>query len=57
MVKPFRKLSNNLNRRCIMPKLDGKGPEGNGSGTGRKMGNCNISTEEEKLKNTWNGHG
>ncbi|NCC99780.1 MAG: hypothetical protein EOL95_08810 [Bacteroidia bacterium] len=33
-----------------MPKLDGTGPQGQGSGTGRKIGNCDIYTEEEKLK-------
>ena len=33
-----------------MPKLDGKGPEGQGAGTGRKIGNCSITTDDEKLK-------
>ncbi|MDD3322586.1 MAG: DUF5320 family protein [Paludibacter sp.] len=34
-----------------MPKLDGTGPEGKGSASGRKLGNCNKElTDEEKMK-------
>jgi hypothetical protein len=29
-----------------MPKLNGKGPENNGSGTGRRLGNCCKSKEQ-----------
>ncbi len=40
-----------------MPKLDGTGPEGKGSGTGRKLGNCNKVSENEKLENLGKGMG
>ncbi|MFO7998869.1 MAG: DUF5320 domain-containing protein [Bacteroidales bacterium] len=40
-----------------MPKLDGSGPEGQGPGTGRKLGKCSQATEEEKLKNLGKGMG
>jgi len=40
-----------------MPKLDGTGPEGKGSGTGRKLGKCNNATDEEKLKKLGKGMG
>lgn len=33
-----------------MPKMDGTGPEGQGSRTGRKLGNCSTSTDVEKQK-------
>jgi hypothetical protein len=33
-----------------MPKLDRTGPEGKGSGTGRKLGKCSTATKEEKLQ-------
>ncbi|WP_321298064.1 DUF5320 domain-containing protein [Marinifilum fragile] len=35
-----------------MPKLDGTGPDGKGSGTGRKLGKCasvDMKTQLEKL--------
>jgi len=32
-----------------MPKMDGKGPEGQGAGTGRKIGNCNLTADVEKV--------
>lgn len=33
-----------------MPKLDGTGPEGKGSASGRKLGNCKTAvTDEEKI--------
>ena len=31
-----------------MPKMDGTGPEGKGAETGRKLGDCNQLTDEEK---------
>ncbi len=40
-----------------MPKLDGKGPEGDGSSSGRKLGNCNKATDIEKLQKTGKGMG
>jgi hypothetical protein len=40
-----------------MPKLDGKGPEGHGAGTGRKIGNCSITTDDEKLQTLGIGMG
>lgn len=40
-----------------MPKLDGKGPEGQGSQTGRKLGNCSNATDEEKLQHLGKGMG
>lgn len=40
-----------------MPKLDGTGPEGNGPGTGRKLGRCSNATDEEKLKKLGTGMG
>lgn len=41
-----------------MPKLDGTGPEGKGSISGRKLGNCNTKlTDEEKKKNLGVGMG
>lgn len=38
-----------------MPKLDGTGPEGKGSRSGRKLGNCSTATEEEKLQKLGKG--
>lgn len=40
-----------------MPKLDGKGPEGQGPQTGRKLGKCSNASEEEKLKHLGKGMG
>ncbi|HXL00046.1 MAG TPA: DUF5320 family protein [Dysgonamonadaceae bacterium] len=40
-----------------MPKLDGTGPAGQGPGTGRKIGKCNILSNEEKLKLLGTGMG
>ena len=30
-----------------MPRMDGTGPDGQGSGTGRKLGNCSKLPNEE----------
>ncbi len=40
-----------------MPKLDGTGPEGDGSHAGRKLGNCSKATDGEKLQKLGNGMG
>lgn len=40
-----------------MSKLDGKGPEGKGSQTGRKLGKCSKATEDEKLQQLGKGMG
>lgn len=40
-----------------MPKLDGTGPEGDGSRSGRKLGNCSKATDEEKLQKLGKGLG
>jgi hypothetical protein len=40
-----------------MPNMNGTGPEGNGSGTGRKLGKCSKASDEEKLKNLGKGIG
>jgi hypothetical protein len=40
-----------------MPKMDGTGPEGKGSGTGRKLGKCSNLTAEEKLRKLGKGMG
>ncbi|MCX6234106.1 MAG: DUF5320 domain-containing protein [Bacteroidetes bacterium] len=40
-----------------MPKLDGTGPEGEGSRSGRKLGKCSNATEKEKLKKLGKGMG
>ncbi|HPE99865.1 MAG: DUF5320 domain-containing protein [Bacteroidales bacterium] len=40
-----------------MPRLDGTGPDGNGSGTGRKLGRCSKLSDEEKLKKLGKGLG
>lgn len=40
-----------------MPRLDGTGPLKEGSSTGRKIGKCNLLTEEEKIKSLGIGMG
>lgn len=40
-----------------MPKLDGTGPSGEGSQTGRKLGKCSDKTAEEKLQKLGKGLG
>lgn len=40
-----------------MPKLDGTGPEGDGSQSGRKLGKCSNATDEEKLQKLGKGMG
>ncbi len=40
-----------------MPRLDGKGPEGDGSRTGRKLGKCSKNTDKEKLQKLGKGMG
>lgn len=40
-----------------MPNLDRTGPEGKGSGTGRKLGKCSNATDEEKLQKLGKGMG
>ena len=41
-----------------MPKLDGTGPEGKGSASGRKLGNCKTGlADDEKIKNLGVGMG
>ncbi len=40
-----------------MPKLDGTGPEGRGSGTGRKLGLCSNIHDEQKLEKLGKGMG
>jgi hypothetical protein len=40
-----------------MPKLDGTGPDGQGAGTGRKLGKCSQIPEEEKLQKLGKGMG
>lgn len=40
-----------------MPKLDRSGPEGKGSGTGRKLGECNLMPNDEKLEKLGRGLG
>ena len=40
-----------------MPKHDGTGPEGDGSRSGRKLGNCSKATANEKLDKTSKGMG
>jgi len=49
-------LTNNLKLK-IMPKLDGTGPEGEGSQTGRKLGKCTTKTDAEKSQNLGKGMG
>lgn len=40
-----------------MPKLDGTGPEGKGTGSGRNLGKCSTATDEEKLQKLGKGMG
>jgi len=40
-----------------MPKLSGTGPEGKGSGSGRKLGECNLIPDDEKLSKLGKGLG
>lgn len=40
-----------------MPKLDGTGPAGTGSHTGRKLGKCSDLSVAEKLKKLGKGMG
>ena len=40
-----------------MPKLDGTGPGGDGSRSGRKLGNCSKTTDNEKLLKLGKGMG
>lgn len=40
-----------------MPRLDGTGPEGEGSQSGRKLGKCRELTAEEKLQALGKGVG
>lgn len=38
-----------------MPRLDKTGPQGEGTGTGRKLGKCSNATDEEKLNTLGKG--
>lgn len=38
-----------------MPRLDGTGPEGQGFGSGRKLGRCSDDSNEEKLQKLGKG--
>lgn len=40
-----------------MPRLNGTGPDGVGSRTGRKLGRCSEATAEEKLQKLGKGMG
>ena len=40
-----------------MPGMDGSGPVGQGSGTGRKLGRCTPLSLEEKAKELGQGMG
>ncbi len=40
-----------------MPHLDGAGPEGEGSQTGRKLGKCSKLSDKEKLQKMGKGMG
>jgi hypothetical protein len=40
-----------------MPKMDGTGPKGQGSRSGRKLGNCSTLSDEEKQKKLGVGMG
>ena len=40
-----------------MPNLDGTGPEGKGTKTGRKLGQCGSASDEEKLAKLGKGMG
>lgn len=40
-----------------MPKLNGTGPDGQGSGTGRKLGKCNSTPDEAEIQKLGKGMG
>lgn len=40
-----------------MPRLNGTGPVGEGSGTGRKLGKCSSASDAEKLRQLGKGMG
>ncbi|NTW25949.1 MAG: DUF5320 domain-containing protein [Lentimicrobium sp.] len=40
-----------------MPRLNGTGPDGEGSQTGRKLGKCHEVPDEEKLNKLGKGAG
>ena len=40
-----------------MPKLNGKGPEGDGQTSGRRLGNCNAHDKKSLLENLGKGMG
>lgn len=40
-----------------MPQLDGTGPDGKGSRSGRNLGNCSNLPPDEKLKKLGKGRG
>jgi len=40
-----------------MPKLNGKGPEGKGAGSGRKLGRCFTNNQETLLDKLGKGMG
>lgn len=40
-----------------MPKLDKTGPKGDGKGSGRKLGSCNLMSKNEKLQLLGHGMG
>jgi hypothetical protein len=40
-----------------MPRLDGTGPEGDGSHKGRKLGQCKEASSEDKLEKLGKGTG
>jgi hypothetical protein len=40
-----------------MPKLDGTGPDGKGSGKGRKLGECENGTDKDNLQKLGKGLG
>ena len=40
-----------------MPKLDGTGPDGKGSRTGRRLGKCSDLSDYEKLQKLGKGMG
>jgi len=40
-----------------MPQLNGTGPDGKGPKTGRKLGKCSTTTDDEKLQKLGKGIG
>lgn len=40
-----------------MPKLDGTGPEKKGAGTGRRLGECSDSSDDDNLQKLGKGMG